>query len=98
MIKELPLTITPKALFMIKRIMKKKEVPNGYGLRIGTQNTNSCGASSFMLGFDTKKTTDDAFEIDGINVYINKKDLLYVVDLKLDYEENQEVSGFKFDN
>ena len=98
MIKELPLTITPKALSMIKSIMKKKQVPDSYGLRIGTQNTNSCGASSFMLGFDTKKTSDDAFEIDGINVYINKRDLLYVVNLKLDFEENQEVSGFKFDN
>lgn len=96
MIKELPLTITPKALTMIKEIMENKEVPEGYGLRIGTQNTNSCGASSFMLGFDTQKSSDDAFKANDIDVFINKKELLYVVDLVLDFEEGEDVSGFKF--
>lgn len=97
MIKELPIHITPKAFENIKRIMTNKQVPAGYGLRIGTKNTNSCGASSFMLGFDTKKSSDDSFEIEGIEVLINKKELLFLVDLTLDFEEGVEASGFKFE-
>ncbi|MCB0495753.1 MAG: iron-sulfur cluster assembly accessory protein [Cyclobacteriaceae bacterium] len=95
MLKELPVHITPKALENIKRILKSKQVPQGYGLRIGTKNTNSCGATSFMLGFDTQKTSDDNFTVDGIDVFINKKELLFLIDLILDFEEG-EISGFKF--
>jgi iron-sulfur cluster assembly protein len=97
MIKELPVTITSKAISKIQSIMSAKQVPDGYGLRIGTKNTNSCGATSFMLGFDTKKTTDDVFSFEGIEVLISKKEILFLVGLTLDFEEGEEVSGFRFD-
>lgn len=96
MIKELPIHITSTALEHIKRIMEAKKVPKGYGLRIGTKNSNSCGASTFTLGFDTIKSTDDTFIYEGIEVLISKKELLFLIGLTLDFEEG-EVSGFKFD-
>jgi len=98
MFNELPLHITPIAFAKIKSIMEAKKVPKGYGLRVGTKNTNSCGATSFMLGFDTKKSTDDSFIFEDLEVLITKKDLLFLVGITLDYELSENVSGFKFEN
>lgn len=97
MITDLPLIITPKALVKIKLIMTEKSVPKGYGLRVGTNNAATCGTTSFVLGFDEKKLGDDSFPFEGIEVIINKKEMLYLIDITLDYEDSKEVSGFKFD-
>lgn len=97
MISELPLKITPEALEQIKMIMVEKSVPEGYGLRLGTNSAASCGTTSFMLGFDEKKSGDDSFPFEGIEVIINKKEMLHLLDITLDYESNGEETGFRFD-
>lgn len=97
MIKELPIEITPKALSKIKLIMQDKEIPEGYGLRVGTNKSASCGTTSFLLGFDEQKTGDDSFEVEGVNVYINKKEMLYLMGITLNFIEGEEESGFRFD-
>ncbi len=97
MITELPLKITPEALKQIKMIMAEKSVPKGYGLRVGTNSATSCGTTSFMLGFDKKKSSDDSFEFKGIKVLIHKKEMLHLIDITLDYEEGDEATGFRFD-
>ena len=97
MLSELPVLITPEALKQVKYIMAKKDIPNGYGLRIGTQNAASCGATSFILGFDEKKTGDDSFEHEGIDILINKKEMIKVIGITLDYEIGKKTSGFKFE-
>jgi len=76
--------------------MEDKNIPKGYGLRIGIKNTNSCGTTSFMMGFDTKKTADDSFLHNGIEILIAKKELLFLVDITLDFEITENISGFKF--
>jgi len=92
-----PVSITEKALKAIEEIMKSKEVPVGYGLRIGLENMGaSCGSTSYILGFDAKKSTDLVYEVDKIPVYINKKEVLHVTGLKLDHVTEGEVSGFSF--
>ncbi len=97
MIKELPIEITPLALSKIKLIMQDKEVPAGYGLRVGTNKAASCGTTSFLLGFDEQKTGDDAFEVEGVKVFINKKEMLYLMGITLNFIEGEEESGFRFD-
>ena len=97
MITDVPIKITNKAFSKIKQIMQQKSVPEGYGLRVGKSNAVSCGTTSFVLGFDTKKTGDDLFNFEDIEVIINKKDILFLLDITLDYEEGEEVSGFKFE-
>ncbi len=77
--------------------MKEKSIPQNYGLRVGTSKAASCGSTSFILGFDTKKTGDDVFSYKDIEVLINKKELLFLLDTTLDYEIGDKVSGFKFE-
>lgn len=97
MISELPIQITPKALVNIKAIMKEKSVPEDYGLRVGTNKAATCGTTSFMLGFDSKKSGDDSFNFEGIEILIDKKEMLYLLGITLDYEAGKEATGFKFE-
>ncbi len=92
-----PVSITEKAQKEIEVIMKAKGIPVGYGLRIGLKNMGaSCGSPSYILAFDTKKSTDLVYEVDKIPVYINKKEVLHVTGLKLDHVTEGDVSGFSF--
>lgn len=92
----LPLTITEKALKEIKAIMKNKNIPGEYGLRIGIKASGGCGGISYLLGFDKQKPSDDSYEIDGIMVYIEKKHVMYLVGLEMDYYSGADAQGFNF--
>ena len=91
----LPLTITQLALNQIAHIKATKNIPEGYGLRIGVRGSG-CSGTSFVLGFDQKKDGDNEYLIEGIPVYIEKKHILYVAGIELDYEDSEEVTGFIF--
>ncbi len=92
----LPLTITSKALEEVKAIIKDKNIPKEYGLRIGIKGGGGCVGISYMLGFDKKKSTDDSYTIDGIDVYIEKKHVMYLVGLEMDYYSGADAQGFNF--
>lgn len=91
----LPLSITQLALNQIAFIKATKNIPEGYGLRIGVRGSG-CSGTSFVLGFDQKKAGDNEYLIEGIPVYIEKKHVLYVAGVELDYEDSEEMTGFIF--
>ena len=94
----LPLTITDKALKEVKAIMKNKNIPEAYGLRIGIKSGGGCVGISYMLGFDKKKPTDECYEVDGVTVYIEKKHFMYLIGLEMDYYSGADTQGFNFHN
>lgn len=91
----IPILITNKALEEVRIIMNSKEVPDDYGLRIGVRGTG-CGSNSHILGFDRKKENDLEFVKKDISVYIQKKDVLYMVGYELDFVERDDERGFSF--
>jgi iron-sulfur cluster assembly protein len=91
----LPLTITQLALNQIALIKATKNIPVGYGLRVGVRGSG-CSGTSFVLGFDQKKDGDNEYLVEGIPVYIEKKHVLYVAGVELDFEDSEEVTGFIF--
>ncbi len=91
----IPIPISDKAIEEVRIIMNSKEVPDDYGLRIGVRGTG-CGSSSPMLGFDKKKETDLEFLKNEIPVYIEKKDVMFLVGYELDFVEREDSSGFAF--
>lgn len=68
-----------------------------YGLRIGIKGSG-CSGTSFLLGFDKPKTGDDIYMHEGIPVYIEKKHVMYLLGLEIDYEDNENATGFVFIN
>lgn len=90
-----PVELTEKAVVEVKNIMEHKGIPEGYGLRIGIKG-GGCGALGYMLGFDKKKEGDIEYEREGIPIYSEKKQVMYLMGLKLDFYEGADERGFTF--
>jgi iron-sulfur cluster assembly protein len=94
--KILPVNITKKAIKEVRNIMTNKGIPDDYGLRIGIKGGGGCLGFTYMLGFDKLKKGDDEYMMDNIPVYIEKKHLMYLIDVELDYTSTSESQGFSF--
>jgi len=92
-----PIEITPKAALEIKHIMATKHIPLDYFLRIGV-NGGGCGGMAFVLGFDKLKPEDQRYEVQNIPVLIEKKHLMFLMGMQLDFFEGDEARGFTFTN
>jgi iron-sulfur cluster assembly protein len=58
-----------------------------------------CSGLSYKLDFDTKMTDQDkVFEAGGTKIVVDKKSLLYVAGMTLDYEGGLNGKGFIFQN
>lgn len=93
-----PVTITPKALKEVKSIMSNKNIPEGYGLRIGVKGGSGCGGMGYMLGFDKPKDGDITYQVDGVNVHVEKRQTMYLLGLEVDFYEGSDARGFTFLN
>ncbi len=91
-----PVTITEKAAIEVKNIFEHKNIPQGYKLRIGVKGGGGCGGFSYLLGFDKKKEGDQEYELDGIPILVEKKHIMYLLDLEVDFHEGADAKGFTF--
>ena len=87
-----PIQITNKAKAEIISTLQANKIPDTYGLRVGLKGGSCSG--TFLLGFDTKTEFDQLYLIDGIRVYIDKRHLMYVIGLSVDYEEGMNGTGY----
>lgn len=78
----------------IQNIMANKNIPAGYGLRIGIKG-GGCGVS-FVLGFDKIREQDVSFELNEIPVLIQKKEMMFLVGKEVDFYEGADAKGFVF--
>jgi iron-sulfur cluster assembly protein len=89
-----PIQITEKAKLEAKYILDNKNIPEGYGLRVGMRG-GGCGAS-FFLGFDQPKEQDQVFQLSEFRVIIDKRHFMYLFKMELDFEEQESERGFVF--
>ena len=95
MFKELPVKLTLAAIAEIKDTFERKKIPAEYALRIGMKGSG-CSGTTFIIGFDTQKEQDEIFELEGFKIYIEKKHLLYLFDIQVDFIANETERGFVF--
>jgi iron-sulfur cluster assembly protein len=97
MFKEIqPIGITPRAAAEVKKIMKNKNIPEGYGLRIGIRGGHGCGGAQLIIGFDKRKAGDLEFKVDDVDVYVDKKHTMYLIGKEVDFYEGVDERGFLF--
>lgn len=89
---ESPVTITEKARLEIFETLTANKIPDTYGLRIGLKG-GGCSAG-FLLGFDTATEHDQTYFIDSVKVLIDRRHLMYVIGMIVDYEEGENGYGF----
>lgn len=87
-----PIQLTEKARTEIKTTLEANKIPDTYGLRVGLRGGACSG--SFMLGFDTATEHDQTYLINGIKVLIDKRHLMYVIGVSVDFEEGVNGSGY----
>lgn len=89
-----PVEITEKARKEIRHIMQNKNIPEGYGLRVGVKG-GGCGVS-FVLGFDKEKENDQKYLVEDIPVFIQKRELMFLIGKEVDFYEGADARGFVF--
>jgi iron-sulfur cluster assembly protein len=91
----LPIVITDRAREEVVNILSNKNIPKGYGLRIGVRG-GGCAGVTYVIGFDKAKNSDDVFSAGQFEVLIEKKHLMYLLGLKVDFVDSDIERGFLF--
>ncbi len=93
-----PVNITDSAIEEITNIITNKNIPSGYGLRIGVKGGRGCAGVNYILGFDKPKDDDISYQIKEINVFVSKKEVMFLMGLEVDFYEGADARGFTFNN
>jgi iron-sulfur cluster assembly accessory protein len=91
------LQLTDRAVEKVKELLAA-EKRNGYGLRVMVQGG---GCSGFQYGLtweNEEKPNDSVLEFEGLKVYVDAMSGLYLDEVKIDYVDGLQGSGFKIDN
>ena len=60
-----PVLLSARATEEVKKIFATKDIPEGYGLRVGVRG-GGCSGMSYVLGFDKLREQDMTFDFEGI--------------------------------
>jgi iron-sulfur cluster assembly protein len=89
-----PVTLSETAAIEIQKMMARKQVPEGYGLRVGVRG-GGCGVQ-LILGFDHPKATDVVYDQAGIPVMLEKRHMMYLIGKKVEFYDGDDARGFHF--
>jgi iron-sulfur cluster assembly protein len=90
--------LSESALHQVKSLQQQQG--NELCLRVGVRQ-GGCSGMSYMMDFeDTGKITpqDEVFDYDGFKIVCDRKSLLYLYGLMLDYSNAMIGGGFQFTN
>ena len=70
----------------------------GIGLRLGVK-TSGCSGMAYVLEFvDELQAEDEVFSVEGVNIIVDGKSLIYLDGTELDFVKEGLNEGFKFNN
>lgn len=88
-----PISFSPVAKQEIEHILLRKNIPTGYGLRIGVRG-GGCAKPTLFIGFDQPKPGDDHFDIGNFELLIEKKHLMHLIGVSVDFVNSDTERGF----
>jgi len=92
------ITISPRAALKLAELLSaEKKDPATTGLRLGVQG-GGCSGLTYTMEFDQKRETDRVFSLNGVQVFVDPKSILYMSGSVLDYAEGLMGSGFSIKN
>lgn len=90
--------LTEKSANKVKQILSEREVEDKTLLRVGIK-AGGCSGFTYTIDFDKSPTKfDQVFESHGVNILCDKKSLLWISGLEIDWSDDLMDHGFKFDN
>ena len=92
------ISFTEKAASKVLSIMKDQKVADDTRVRVGVKG-GGCSGFTYTVDFETRKGKFDLeFESFGLNVLVDKKSHLYIKNTKIDWSDDLNDRGLKFDN
>lgn len=95
---EFPLSITPKAVKMVKMTRESESLDVASGLRVAVRG-GGCSGFEYALDFELEpRETDWVHEFEGLRVFVDPVSARYLSGTEIDYLLGPSGSGFKFNN
>ena len=92
------ISLTEKAVNKVTSIMRDQEVSDKTKIRVGVKG-GGCSGFTYTVDFETRKGKFDLeFESFGLSVLVDKKSHLYIKDTEIDWSDNLNDRGLKFNN
>jgi iron-sulfur cluster assembly protein len=76
----------------ILKSLNSSQISEGYALRVGLKG-GACSAT-YLLGLDKIAENDELYEVEGVKVLIDKRHLMYLIGVRIDYVETESGMGF----
>ena len=92
------LTFSDQAKTRLKEIMSSDEYKNALGLRISVKSGGCAGMSYDMNYVEQLIDGDEKIEVEGVNVFIDPKAIMYLLGTEMDYKVDKFTSSFVFNN
>lgn len=92
-----PVALTDRAVREVQKIVEKEDISSEHYLRIAVKG-GGCSGLSYSLGFDERTDSDELFTTNGIDVIVDKRHILYLSGISIDYHDGLDARGFVFNN
>ncbi len=90
------ITLTEIAAGKVVDLLSKR--PDRIGLRVGVRG-GGCSGFTYFLEFEDKINANDReLESHGVKIIVDPKSYLYLMGIEVDYLDNLNGAGFKFNN
>jgi iron-sulfur cluster assembly protein len=91
--------LTEKAAAEVKRRMDEQKMEDSMMLRVAVTG-GGCSGFSYALAFDSSysEADDSKFNCHGVPVVVDKKSALYLEGTTVDFQDDLQGYGFRFDN
>jgi iron-sulfur cluster assembly protein len=93
----MPVQFTAEAIAELKRLMNTEDFAPGAALRVGVKG-GGCAGMTYVLAFDKAEEKDQHYEVEGIEMIMNKAHGMYLVGMQVDFEQGLNSRGFVFTN
>ncbi|MDA8019912.1 MAG: iron-sulfur cluster insertion protein ErpA [Thermoanaerobaculia bacterium] len=94
----IPVTLTAKAVEMVKTTRSQDGIEASYGLRIAVRG-GGCSGFEYALDFeDETRDTDMVYDQGGLRIIVDPVSARYLVGTEIDYVFGMQGAGFKFNN
>jgi len=92
------LTFSDNAKTRLREIMSSNEYKNALGLRISVKSGGCAGMTYDMNYVEQLVDGDEKLEVEGVNVFIDPKAIMYLLGSEMDYKITKFTSSFIFNN
>lgn len=92
-----PVSFTASAIEELKRLLTEDNPEQFSYLRVGVKG-GGCSGMTYVLGFDRREENDEQFNIEGVEIIMNKAHSIYLMGMEIDYSDGLNARGFVFKN